>query len=416
MWLNQPTHSNVASSTDFGLGQEHQWINLALRSPLTRHGLMDDERAGSGFSLSTSWICHPKQSPTVTFVRRVEPRAIKTMATLEDTFLSHWRDQQGIAPNLLLGGHVPIIQSVLAFLDAEPEALKLKGKVLRIFKNPNWLLEPGAFQEFVQTVGEAEFWMMATARGINLERIPEKFKQSQRTPDFRLASDGQCVPCFEVKTLSVIGGIHNLGQMNEESFQAQLSLSEQKKDGKKFPTAIHEAAPHGAVEEGKSLTTIIRNLIDKATNNIKSGQYSDAPTCLVLNLLLIDGHWNGNAGLRPVAFGYPKSWNIRSGVFWNLAFGKVGHLVFGIPEFEGKPTVEGELGREGILEANPDIKALLLIVHRWSEEPVFFGLKRESDDDLWLSSLMDMSNTFFKLVGDNWNDEGDTNGWRLEVH
>lgn len=332
------------------------------------------------------------------------------MAALADTFLSHWHSQQGIAPNLLLGIHVSRIQNVLAFLDAEPAALKLKGEVLRIFKTPNWLLEPGLFQEFVQAVGEAQFWMMAKARGVDLERIPEK---SQRTPDFRLAGDGERAPCFEVKTLSVTGGIHNLGQINEGSFQAQLSLSQQANDGKQIATAIHEAAPHGVIKDGKSLTTIIRNLIDKTTNNIKSGQYSDAPTCLVLNLLLIDGHWNGNSGLRPVTFGHPESWNIRSGVFWNLAFGKVGHLVFGIPEFEGKPTVEGELEREGILEANPDIQALLLIVHDWNKEPVFFGLKRERDDDLWLDALKNMGDAFFRLVGDDWNDEGDTNGWRL---
>jgi hypothetical protein len=336
------------------------------------------------------------------------------MTALADAFLSHVHQQQGVAPNLLLAVHVSRIQSVLAFLDAEPAALKLKGEVLRIFKTTNWLLDPGLFQEFVQAVGEAQFWMMAKTRGVELERIPEL---SKRTPDFRLAGgEGECAPCFEVKTLSVTGGIHNLGQINEESFQAQLSLSQQVKDGKKVATAIHQAAPHGLIKDGKNLTAIIRNLIDKTTNNIKSGQYSDAPTCLVLNLLLVDGHWNGNAGLRPVAFGYPETWNVRSGAFWNLAFGKVGHLVFGIPEFEGKPSVEGALGRDGILEANPDIQALLLIIHDWNEEPVFFGLKRESDDDRWSEELKDLADAFFKLVGDNWNDDGDTNGWRLAEH
>lgn len=335
------------------------------------------------------------------------------MSALADTFLSHLHQQQRVAPSSLLAAYVSKIQNVLAFLDAEPAALKLKLEVLRIFKTTNWLLEPGLFQEFVQAVGEAQFWMMAKDRGVELERIPE---QSKRTPDFRLAGRIECAPCFEVKTLSVISGIHNLSEIDEGSFQAQLSLSQQISDGKQVATAIHEAAPHGVIEDGKNLTTIIRNLIEKATNNIKSGQYSDAPTCLVLNLLLIDGHWNGNASLRPVAFGYPETWNVRSGAFWNLAFGKVEHLVFGIPEFEGKPSVEGELGREGILEANPDIQALLLIVHDWNKEPSFFGLRRRSDVDRWSKDLKDLSDAFFKLVGNDWNDEGDTNGWRLAEH
>jgi hypothetical protein len=46
---------------------------------------------------------------------------------------------------------------------------------------------------------------------------------------------------------------------------------------------------------------MIRNLLQKTTNNIKSGQYADAPTCLVLNLLLIDGYHTGWMLLALVA-------------------------------------------------------------------------------------------------------------------
>lgn len=282
-----------------------------------------------------------------------------------------------MAPNALLGGHVPRIQTVLAFLESEPTAVKIKKDVLRIFGTVNWLLDPGLLQEFVQAVGEAQFWMMAKARGVELERVPE---QSHPTPDFRLVGGGPTAPCFEVKTLSVSGGVHNLKKMNEGSFQAQLDLSKQKSDGKQIAIAVNEVAPHGAVKDGLTFTTIIRNLIDKASNNIKAGQYASAPTCLVLNLLLIDGYYTGNANLRPVVPGYPEPWNVYSGALWNLAFGQTGNLVLGMPEFEGKPAVEGELCKEGILRANPDIQALLMIIHPLGGEPAIYGLKRECDD------------------------------------
>ena len=336
------------------------------------------------------------------------------MRSLAEQFLSHWQQQIGVAPNALLGPYVSRIQGVLTFLDAAPDASKLKSEVLRIFKTPNWLLDPGRLQEFVQTVGEAQFWMLAKSRGVVLERIPE---QSNKTPDFRaVGGNGNDAPCFEVKTLSVAEGTLNLGSMDESSFQAQLDLSRKAGQGERIAIALQEVAPHGQIKDGRYQTAIIRNLIDKATNNIKRGQYQDAPTCLVLNLLLIDAHYDGNASLRPVAFGYPEPWNVRSGAFWALAFGKVGHLVLGNPEFEGKPSVEGHLEREGVLESFPEVQALLLVIQPWNGEPLIYGLKRERDDDRWAGEFNSLANMFFKLVGKNWNDEDDTNGYALNQH
>ena len=335
------------------------------------------------------------------------------MANLSDTFLTHWHGQVSVAPNLLLAAHVSRIQKVLKFIDQETEASKAKADIERIFRTPNWLLVPILFQEFVQTVGEVQFWMMAAERGVRLVRIPE---QSAKTPDFRLDGVSGVAPCFEVKTLSVIDGVYNLGEINERSYKAQLSLSEQLAKGRQVAMALHEAAPHGHIKDRKYLTAIIQNLIDKAENNIKPGQYASAPTCLVLNLLLIDGYYNGNASLRPVAYGYPEEWQVRSGAYWNLAFGRPDHLVFGIVEFEGKPSVEGNLDRLGILHEHPEIQALLLIVHSLGKEPVFYGLRRQCDDDKWLDQYKSLGEAFLSLTGDNWNDDGDTMGWRLAEH
>lgn len=335
------------------------------------------------------------------------------MPSLVDEFRLHCDQQRDVAPNALLGPHLEHIRQVLAFLDSEPAATKLGNEVHRIFAKPNWLLDPVLLQSFVQTTGEAQFWMLARAKGVLLERIPEV---ANKTPDFRLAGAAAPAPCFEVKTLSVAQGDFNLTNMDEDSYQAQLELRRQANEGAQVATAIHDVAPHGPIKDRRYQTAIIQNLIGKASNNVKRGQYTDAPTCLVLNLLLIDGHTDGNAALRPVEFGYPDDWNIRSGVFWNLAFGKAEHLVFGLPEFDGNPSVEGTLNRVGLLEEYPEIQALVLIVQPWNDAPRFYGLKRESDKDRWCAELEALAKAFFALVGDDWNDELDTNGYALTKH
>ncbi|WP_193314151.1 hypothetical protein [Xanthomonas sp. LMG 12461] len=336
------------------------------------------------------------------------------MGSLTDAFLAHCHAQQNVAPNLLLAVHLDRIQSVLEFLDAEPSANKFNVDIKQIFQDSNWLLNPVAFQRFIQLVGEAQFWRMAKERGVDLERIPER--SNEKTPDFRLAGVAGLAPCFEVKTLSVVGGEFHLAEMDEISFKSQLSISSQLSDGRLMATAITEVSPHGVINDGKNMTAIIRNLIDKSNNNFKLDQYSAAPTCLVLNLMLIDGYYKGNSSLRPVAFGYPDKWQIRSGAYWNLAFGQPGNLVFGVVEFEGKASIEGQLDREGILCAHAQIQALLIIVHPLGEEPTIYGLAREADTDKWLEELKPLGDAFCKLAGENWNDDGDTCGWRLNGH
>lgn len=330
---------------------------------------------------------------------------------LSSSFVTFCQQQQGVAPNALLGPHASSILAALNFVESEPSAIKIKREILRIFGTANWLLSPVLFQEFVQSMGEAQFWMIAKTQGVKLERIPE---QAHSTPDFRLVGECATAPCFEVKTLSVIEGVHNLKRMDEASFQAQLELSKQKADGKNIAFVFNEVAPHGEVKNGGTHTAIIRNLIDKASNNIKSGQYTSAPTCLVLNLLLIDGHYTGNSNLRPVVPGYPEARSVYSGPLWNLAFGESESWVYAAPEFEGMPGVEGKLCREGVLRANPNIQALLMVIHPLQGKPAIYGLKRKNDDNRWAAELKTLSDAFFDLVEDNWNDDRDTNGWRLD--
>jgi hypothetical protein len=182
--------------------------------------------------------------------------------------------------------------------------------------------------------------------------------------------------------------------------------------------SVHSIASHGKVQRGKEYTEICTNLIDKAVGNIKAGQYAAAPTFMVLNLMLIGSHFDGNTELRPVAAGYPESWSVRTGVLWTTGFGTMYQLVHGQPEFEGRPGIEGFLGREGVL-AHPHFKelaGLLLVIHRLSKEPTVYGLMRDADRERFEKSDATVLDTFHSLVGKDWNDDLDSNGWQLTEH
>ncbi|BDB72246.1 hypothetical protein Cthiooxydans_46580 [Comamonas thiooxydans] len=323
----------------------------------------------------------------------------------------------GVAPNAFLGAGYPSLVKVMRFIEATTTAAYADKKLRKLFATPNWVLDAKQLESFFQLVGEVQFWMLAHEKGVELERIPEG---KSNTADLKMAGAIPGLPQFEVKTLSVSGGgwMH-LAKMAEESFNAQLEVEAKLLSGATVAFSEQSIAPHGEMQQGKEYTEMCRHLIDKAVGNIKAGQYASAPTFMVLNLMLIGSHYDGNMELRPVAAGYPERSDLHTGVLWTTGFGTMGQLIHRSPEFEGKPCIEGFLGREGVL-AHPDFKqlaGLLLVIHSLSKEPTIYGLMRAGDMDSYQSSgnhtLLD---AFHKLTGHDWNDDLDSNGWRLTEH
>ncbi|WP_412478511.1 hypothetical protein [Azonexus sp. IMCC34839] len=334
---------------------------------------------------------------------------------LDELLLESVQAVSDVSPSSFLSMQYKSLVNVMHFIEQTQEAAYADQTLRKLFGTQNWVLDPQALERFFQVVGEVQFWMLAKNKGILLDRIPEGVRS---TPDFRIHGSSPNSIQFEVKTLSVTDGWRALAGMAENSFEARLELQKQISRGERVAMVAHSVAPHGNVPRGLEQTTMCRHLIDKASGNIKQGQYLGAPTFLVLNLMLIDGHFNGNSDLRPVAPGYPYEWSVRTGALWTLAFGSVEQLVHGIPEYEGLPGIEGKLERVGVL-TNPDfenVAGLLLIVHRLSEEPIFYGLRRNADGQDWASACPALSDVFHALVGTNWNDDLDTNGGCLTTH
>lgn len=335
---------------------------------------------------------------------------------LEDLLLEGVQAVAGVSPSMFLTAGYPSLVKVMQFIEATPTAKYAEKKLRKLFATENWVLDAKQLESFFQLVGEVQFWMLAKDKGVELERISET---SGKTADLKLAGAALGLPQFEVKTLSVSdGGWMHLATMAEDSFKAQLEVQAKHLSGESIAMSEQTISPHGKVLRGKEFTKMCTNIIDKAVGNIKAGQYAAAPTFMVLNLMLIGSHFGGNMELRPVAAGYPDNWSVRTGVLWTTGFGTMGQLVHGQPEFEGKPGIEGVLGREGVL-ARSDFKelaGLLLVVHRLSKAPTIYGLMRDVDRARFEGSNVTLLEAFYSLVGTDWNDDLDSNGWHLTEH
>jgi hypothetical protein len=334
---------------------------------------------------------------------------------LEELLLDSGQAVSGVSPSFFLSVRYQWLVKVMQFIEQTPEAAYADQALRKLFAIQNWVLDAQALEAFFQLAGEVQFWMLAKDRNVDLDRVPET---DRPTPDFRLHDTSPDSPQFEVKTLSVTGGWRSLAALAEDSFKAQIELQKQVAHGKRVAMTAHAVAPHGNMPRGLQHTTMCRHLIDKASGNIKEDQYVGAPTFLVLNLMLIDGHFNGDCDLRPIVPGFPHKWSVRTGTLWTLGFGSVGQLVHGTPEFEGLPGIEGKLEREGVL-INPNyekVAGVLFVMHRLSEEPTLYGLRRDADAQCWESKRPDLSTIFHALVDKDWNDDRDSNGWRLTTH
>lgn len=278
---------------------------------------------------------------------------------------------------------------------------------------PNFELDSHRTNKFAQLLGEAHFWLLCDRAGVPLARIPEQGKQAMKTPDFEsTALPGQLH--FEVKTLSVAGGDAGVSDAIASSMDAQLDLERQQRAGKPIAIAESEIAPYGQKKQGAgALLHATRALMDKIRQNVKTDQFARPNTFLVLNLSML-GPWEDTPRvLRP---SYPETRGLFptsvTGQLWAAAFGRLDMLVQNEPEFEGKPCVEGALDKLGVLWESPEIKGLVFVVHPLREPARVWALVRDfekmSDED------QDVLGELLKLVGEEWNDAVDCNGFRLQ--
>ncbi|AGW91979.1 hypothetical protein N234_18230 [Ralstonia pickettii DTP0602] len=295
---------------------------------------------------------------------------------------------------------------------ASSQQLREYAKQLGILlSQTNFELDPHLSNKFAQALGEAHFSLLCSNAGVPLRRIPEV--QNLKTPDFEVdALPGKLH--FEVKTLSVVGGEAGIGKAISDSVTANLELEAKVRSGQQIAIAESEVAPYG--EKVRFETQILDTthvLIEKARQNIKADQFANPNTFLVLNLSMLHLPGGELGLLRP---SYPDDRlfpTCITGALWTMAFGKPGMLIQSEPEFEGKPCVEGELDKLGILK-DPEfaaVRGILFVVHPLSKPPQILALFRNFDEIS--DDNGDVVEQVLKIVGKGWNDGVDTNGWQL---
>ena len=170
------------------------------------------------------------------------------------------------------------------------------------------------------------------------------------------------------------------------------------------------------MSNNKKLTQLIVTLIDKAKNNLKKAQFVEGETFLVYNLSVIGISEINPSVLCPVYQDDDQINCLRSGELWSLGFISEGTPIHNMPEFEGADAIEGLLNNEcGILvdDGYGYVRGIILMLYdgvfNHNYETQLYGLSRYKDN----FGLDESIELFTSLVGDNWNDEKNTNGWRL---
>jgi len=335
------------------------------------------------------------------------------MKILKDIFLSLKQRTSSLTINPLLNCFE---QDDLELLDTEagtdPFIAEKKKSILELIKDMSIDYDPklkSAYDEY----SEAMTYIRLRKVFGKVERIPEG---REKTPDFKIDLNYEeneetknCTVYAELKSLSFASGNLNYKKTMEQGLDAQIDIERQLKQGSQIGFGITEIQPlhkDNKKYDPTSTKYAIETVIDKIEQNIKEGQYSYGETVLIVDLKQLTLPSYFKEGGVPVF--QEKQYNsFMSGVQWNVAFGKVGYLVFKQIEFEGKENVDGELEREGILISRDYIKAVIFLDYALSDkQPKIVGLHKQRNVG---ECVQDFLYKFCDFV----NDEKNTNGWRL---
>lgn len=292
-----------------------------------------------------------------------------------------------------------------------PELNKRVERLCNQLAQKNFALDAEAINKFLQDLAEAQFFALCRMRGVSLEPVPTQSQKQQRTPDYSLTGDEQTT--FEVKALSVVGGNFGIDRDLVSSFDAKVRFDERLKSRPGIAFVENETTAYGDKVRATHVNVDhLYVLLEKVRQNIKQDQYPTLRSFLVLNTSVLPVLGSGFVDLRPVYWDENPSPHPVSGAMWMLAFGRAGMAVFGHPEFEGMPVIEGYFSKQGLLHEYDNISGIIVIRRELNGELRVGALLRSRDWQAW-SNEQTIWPWIHALVQDKWNDEMDSNGWCL---
>ncbi|BBO04470.1 hypothetical protein SG09_38200 [Bradyrhizobium ottawaense] len=251
-------------------------------------------------------------------------------------------------------------------------------------------------------------------------RISKISETSQAGPDFQCELDtemngeGRTLSFFiEVKSLDIVDAPQRLPEMLDESMDAQIELDRQIEEGQQVAIAAGEISPHrryggDAGYDPKSVRLAIENLIQKAAGNFKNAQFGRGPTFALANLLRLPLPGQKAGTLAPFYYDPWMGGACVSGVLWHFAFGEVDAPIHRSPDFEEAGTIDGKLGRAGVLidQSLGLCTPGLIAFHHDQEAYRFDGFYEERwESREWSWSNVETEAVFEALCGDYNNRE-----------
>lgn len=311
-------------------------------------------------------------------------------------------------------GQVVLADKYISMHADDEVSLKYNKELIKIMKNKYWTTDPDKINYFVQRFGEFIFYIICKKKELLIYRLKE---QDTPTADFKIKYNNEDV-YFEVKTPTYVCSDAHIKRDLENSLNNNIILENKIKNGGKYAFVERCISPYYDSNKfnDKKLINLIVTLIDKAKTNLKKAQFEGNKTFLVYNLSILEITEITPSVLCPVYQDNDQINCLRSGELWSLGFISEGTPIHNIPEFEGTVAIEDLINNKCGLLIDDDykyVKGMILMLYDGvfndNNETQLYGLSRYEDN----FSSDESIKLFHFLVGDNWNDEKNTNGWRL---
>jgi hypothetical protein len=221
------------------------------------------------------------------------------------------------------------------------------------------------FSEFFEAYYEGVFYLVALHRGLHLRSIPARGKTGN-TPDF--ATTNLPLVNFEVKTIDVADPDRTYDKTMERGLDARI-------EALTSGMAARSISPHGTARTRRDA---VEQVMKKIDSNVKAGQYSAAPTFLIVSLARTAIHDRAE-NLRQWVPWRGQSHD-ASGQLFTIAAHQLNAPFFFFPEWGERIEDLGPLVRAGVLRDHDFIAGLIFLATNWSasndSEPVagFFSL------------------------------------------
>lgn len=221
----------------------------------------------------------------------------------------------------------------------------------------------GPIAQAYEEYSEASVYLLLTGRGVSLARTAGTGGMKQKRPDFTCSHNGGNI-YIEVKSLDFDEGSVRHRRLALDALDKKADLDQRaRKPGVHFAEPIDISGFDAAAGPADRIEIVIR----KIRSNSKFDQLTYGATLLVVDMGRLECEAQHPSALLPVYFNDgPPDPAIASGELWHVACGRIGDMIYKIPEFAGKPNLDRPLKENGTLRDFPELLGICFVLHALS--------------------------------------------------